>query len=1005
MIYRVPRSEWRSASCRRVGPFGEFVQACERTGERIFQRLGRHALLLLVVAWVASLGLLGCSTKPSVQVTPTISLSITQISASTLPVGGTLTASAAVTNDLADAGVDWVATCSSAFTPPNCGSFSPSHTSSGSATTFTAPPDLPKSSTVYVNALSSTDHSKNASSPVSLTASISGVTITQPPPPTFPSGGVLVMAAIVAGDPTSFLPGQAGTDWKAICGTVDCTSGFTAGTHSDPGNTIAFNVPVPSVTFPNIIGSTVTIIASSTVDYLVQAKATFNVTASVLVAFTAPLPPSTLLTTQTAPIVAQVSNDPTSAGVDLQISCPNAPCGSWSAADPTKINIHTASGVAVTYYPPTTITGSLQVTITATATAGGASASANITVIVPVSVQIDTTQIPNNQLVVGQAGVVSATVSNDSTNAGVDWTVTCGSPGACGSFSATHSASGGMTTFTAPAAVPSGKTVTITATSTADKAQNASATITIQASLPPNALLQGQFVMLLTGKDANGGAYALGGVIAGDGNGNLTSANLEIAEGLGQAAGSTIPLSQTTPSTYSIGAHGLGQIQLVLDTNAPAFGNINSYGVNGTGLLTLSITFVTSNHALLSETDTFGSGTGTLDLQNANDLASFINGTAGLNGTYSLRLSGAQSLNPSANFFLSGALTFQFTGGMLTETAAIADQSNNGVITKSVPPSTVPVNYGADVPGNSGEISLSNTDLGLPAPFNLNAWIIDKNHFLITDWQDSFSGPTATFIGYLVAQPASPTISGTYAFTEAGATSALNSQAAGGIFTCGSAGILDVTPLNGTPRTKQTIGAACTAPAGGRGIITFSGTGSTDSGIKRFAAYPTLDMGLDLIELDGGSASPASGPSGAGVALQQTLAAPISPSSFSGSYGSNFLASTPKGIENFAAQIVSDGVSKLSGTADVNSFNSTATPPLGTPSSNADLSGSFSNDNNGRFQLTSLTITPAAEQPTPEIATINLACYIVDTNSCLLLGLDKTDPGTGVLQMQQNLGF
>ena len=102
--------------------------------------------------------------------------------------------------------------------------------------------------------------------------------------------------------------------------------------------------------------------------------------------------------------------------------------------------------------------------------------------------------------------------------------------------------------------------------------------------------------------------------------------------------------------------------------------------------------------------------------------------------------------------------------------------------------------------------------------------------------------------------------------------------------------------------------------------------------------------------------------------------------------------------ESFAGQIIADGVLTLSGKADVNSFK--ATPPLGTPSSNAVLSGSFTAGADGEFPLV-LTITPATGQPTPEITSLNQACFLVDADTCLLLGLDATAPGTGILQLQQ----
>jgi hypothetical protein len=75
-------------------------------------------------------------------------------------------------------------------------------------------------------------------------------------------------------------------------------------------------------------------------------------------------------------------------------------------------------------------------------------------------------------------------VINNPSNDVVTWTVTCGSPGACGHFSSSVSLSSSPVTYTAPAAIPTGTTVTITATSQADTTKSISATITITPPIP-----------------------------------------------------------------------------------------------------------------------------------------------------------------------------------------------------------------------------------------------------------------------------------------------------------------------------------------------------------------------------------------------------------------------------------------------------------------------------------------------------------------------------------------
>jgi hypothetical protein len=990
MTNRLYRSEGKRASFGRIGSVERF-----RT-YRSFKRHSSgklcHPLLLFVTGLAALLGMAGCSTNGAKTInsqTPLISVIITQGPSASLVVGGTTTLSASVSYDIANAGVNWVAICG---TPPNCGSFSPSHTASGGTTTYTAPLAVPAHGTVSLTALSTTDQSKAVAATVTITSTVTGITITPPLPASVPAGAVVTLGASVTGDAANL-----GVDWTATClpanVPVTCSP---SGLHSPAGGTIAFTVPqvilIPPV---SLIGTSITMTALATADHSFIATASFIVTAPISINITQ-APPATLLTNATAPVIAVVTNDTSNSGVTWSVSCLSAPCG-------TITPNQTASGVAATFTAPPIVPSpnpppGFPVNITACATASCINVLNMVTVdiVAPIAVKI-TEGIPNNTIVQSGSAPLAASVTNDSANAGVDWTVTCGGAASCGSFSVTHTASGAPTVFTAPSSVPAGGTVTITATSTTDPTMSDQEIVNVTSAPPPNSLLFGRFVVFLSAKNSQNGPFTLGGVISGDGNGKITAGVFDLADASGNATpASLFPLASPSMSSYSIGLDGRGQIQLVLNT----FALNGSFGVPGpvsrTGTITLSVVFVTPQHALLSETDDFGNAIGTLDLQNTADLASFQNGSAGLNGTYSLQLSGTEFASPFPGYFVAAAITTQTSGTSYTVNAHTADQSANGAIT-SVPFTAASQAFPGPGPNQNGEIVLSSVNLGLPTQFNLDVWLIDANHFVVTDWQDSFSGsPNVLMGGYLTAQPASPSLSGAYAFTAAGATTATQPQVVGGIFTCGSTGTLDVTPLGGTLTTNQAITAACAAPTSGRGLITIAGAGST--GISQFAAYPTLDQGIDLIELDGGSAG-TSGPSGAGVALQQTLSAPIFASSFMGDYASSFIATTALGSQNFAAQIISDGNSILSGAADVSSFNSTVAPSVIAPSSNATLTGSFTASPNGRFPLT-LMITPASGQPTPQITTLPSACYIVDASTCLLMGLDVTAPSTGVLRLQ-----
>jgi hypothetical protein len=641
----------------------------------------------ILVVFVLVLAIAGCSSGATMggPSTPVISVSMMQTPPPTMSVGGNVSVSATVNNDVANAGVDWVATCGSA---PNCGTFSPAHTASGAATKFTAPLDVPSGNTVAVTAMATTDRSKIAASKVTITSTVTGVTITKIPPPTFPSGGTLSVAATVMGDPSN-----AGVDWKATCGIIDCTSSFD-GTHTAPGTATTFVVPIPSITYPAIVGSTVTITAYAAADHNFSASATFVVSGGISINLTQP-PPSSVLINTSVPLNAVVTNDPTNSGVTWTIvSCDAAPCGSWAATGADIDSTHSASGAAVTYYAPPTPVNHVKIQAAATASLVNTVATVEISITAPIGVTLSK-GVVNNSIVVSTTAPLIATVIGDATNAGVDWTVTCASPGACGSFLPTHTASGVATTFTAPTAVPSGNTVMITAASTTDPTKTATQTVTVTATLPPNSLLLGQFVLSLYGTDANGGPFALGGVIVGDGNGNITTGSLDLVDP--DSAGNVAVL----PCTYSAGTDARGQIQLKVNTETLT----GNFGVNNTGVITLSVVFASPKHALVSETDTFASATGTLDLQSATDLAAFIEKSKGLEGVYTVRLTGAESASPNPKYFVAGALTLSFSGSSYSEIGYIADQSDKGVVT-SVPFDSISHGFSAALPNTYGEMQL-----------------------------------------------------------------------------------------------------------------------------------------------------------------------------------------------------------------------------------------------------------------------------------------------------------
>jgi hypothetical protein len=181
---------------------------------------------------------------------------------------------------------------------------------------------------------------------------------------------------------------------------------------------------------------------------------------------------SSVVVNSSVDISVAVNGDRAGLGVDWNLLCggsavttanPN-PCG-------TITPVHVGSNVNMVYLAPPYIPVANTVTLTAIAT-GDPSQSASVTLtILPAPVTIQFTQgfLPPSAIAAGGTARLAATVSNDPTYAGVQWSVSCGSS-SCGSFNptATASAGGGFagtTVYTAPAAVPSGGTVTVTASS------------------------------------------------------------------------------------------------------------------------------------------------------------------------------------------------------------------------------------------------------------------------------------------------------------------------------------------------------------------------------------------------------------------------------------------------------------------------------------------------------------------------------------------------------------
>lgn len=233
---------------------------------------------------------------------------------------------------------------------------------------------------------------------------------------------------------------------------------------------------------------------------------------------------------------ATVANDSSNAGVTWALSgagCSGAACGTLSAAS-------SVSGAAITYSAPVSAPTPASVTLTAKSVSDAtktAAAAITVTPAAPTPIAVSLSQTTATVAAGGTANF-TATVTNDSANGGVSWTLSgAGCSGAtCGTVAPASSASGVAVTYTAPVSLPAPPAVTLTATSVSDVSKTAAATITVTPSGPVG--------VTLTPKR---GGLALGQSL----NFTATVANDVAAAGVTWSASTgTFSAQSTTTATY-----------------------------------------------------------------------------------------------------------------------------------------------------------------------------------------------------------------------------------------------------------------------------------------------------------------------------------------------------------------------------------------------------------------------------------------------------------------------
>jgi hypothetical protein len=571
---------------------------------------------------------------------------------------------------------------------------------------------------------------------------------------------------------------------------------------------------------------------------------------------------------------------------------------------------------------------------------------------------------PPTTLAIGSTASLTAVVTNDSKNAGVTWSVTCGSA-QCGSFAPASTASAAATTYTPPAAPPSPVTVTVTATSVTDTTKTATAIISITLGIPPN----GTYVYHFSGEDPNGPVFVAGAFTVM--SGAITGGEQDFSDPLNAYTNNLV----ASTSTLTVASDG--NIQIVLDT-----GNA-SIGVSG--LETLRGTPVSSSRILISEFDAFASGSGSIDLQT---------GTAAPSGGYAFNLGGLDS--SGVPLVIGGILNI--SGTSLSVANSVLDYNDGGAVGQALSFTSGSVT----APDSFGRLSFTLTPntpnvLG----FVLNGYIVGANRIQLVealgDPLNADLGGTALGQGTNTGNFTTANVgSSTYVFTGTGADApaAANVQIAA-VFNLSSAGAVSgVIALNDLTNFGALAITAGNYIVDSTGRVTISNVTPSLVTNVPFAFQLYLDGNGNALEL-GVDSSQAS----AGLAYLQTATT----ATFAGTYalagqGFGVLTTTtiPLGWSAAGpATVSSTSSAAFTGFTDytvqtIQTVNNVQSIAGATPTSNVALTGT-ENSSTGILALAGLN---AASSTTSN----NYAYIPIDTSRVLAIETDGVQ--LGLLQLE-----
>lgn len=667
-------------------------------------------------------------------------------------------------------------------------------------------------------------------------------------------------------------------------------------------------------------------------------------------------PPDSLAVNASTTLSAAVANYSANALISWSASCGAGACGSFSSSQ-------TQSGGNTNYIAPSAIPSGATVTIRATLVGDSTqSVSAKITITPPQPIVVSFLGVPPASLQVNETVPLSAQIINDtSSNPQVKWTVTCASA-PCGSFNPVTTNNEAATNYTTSPAVPTGNSVTLTATSVTDPTKSTSATIAITQTAAT--LANGTYVFQLSGPVGSAASSASGVIVAA--GGLITGGEQDfISYAFDQSAQEYVPVfDPNLNGSYSTTADGNVQISI----------NTNDVNVGIGGVETINGVIVSGSRVLLTELN--GSiASGTLDLQTS---------TRAPSGGYAFTIAGVDLNGQPAG--IGGILDIGPSG--IVPANSVLDINDGFVVSPAQTLAATAVN--SPDPFGRVEIQLMPGASSTFQSIFLAGYIVDPSHIrLVETANDQFQGVmggTALGQGVSTGVFTSSSMAGSsFVFGASGEEMNGGSlQVAGVLIADGSGGLTGTLNWNdlsyATPQSPINFTGSYAVDPSGTGRVTLSNVTDGSTFHYQLELYLT-GSGQGLLLSSNTSQMIA------GRAFQQQAG----PYIFSGAYGLNATEAegsvAPAGANAAVGPIT---VAAGSGTSTFAGF-----VDFGSGATDFPVAGSVITASTGIFTGTVAGLNSAAHT-TPN----SFAFYFVDSAQALMIETDNTQLTLGYLLQQ-----